>query len=133
MTPEQLAKTGTESGHQRAVFCWCNLNRQEWPLLQLLFHIPNGGSRGDTAKSRAIAGGAMKAEGVKAGVADLFLPVARGGFYGFWLEMKKPGKIKDVSKAQREFGEAMTQQGYLWAVVDNWESAVDYLKKYLAM
>ncbi|URA06941.1 VRR-NUC domain containing protein [Xanthomonas phage Pfeifenkraut] len=131
MTPDQLAKSGTESGHQRAVFAWAALNMSRYPELKWLHHIPNGGARGDDAKTRAIRGNALKAEGVKVGVADLFLPVKRGEFSGLYIEMKKPGKIKNTSKEQDEFGEFVKAQGFGWIVCDNWESAVKVLQEYL--
>lgn len=132
MTPDQLAKSGTESGHQRAVFAWAALHMAQWPELRWLHHIPNGGARGDDAKTRAIRGNALKAEGVKVGVADLFLPVKRGEFSGLYIEMKKPGKIKTTSKEQDEFGEFVKAQGFGWIVCDNWESAVQVLQDYLS-
>lgn len=131
MTPDQLAKSGTESGHQRAVFAWAALNMSHFPELRWLHHIPNGGARGDDAKTRAIRGNALKAEGVKVGVADLFLPVKRGEYSGLYIEMKKPGKIKTTSKEQDEFGEFVKAQGFGWIVCDNWESAVKVLQEYL--
>ncbi len=132
MTPDQLAKSGTESGHQRAVFAWAALNMSRFPELRWLHHIPNGGARGDDQKTRAIRGNALKAEGVKVGVADLFLPVKRGEFSGLYIEMKKPGKIKTTSKEQDEFGEFVKAQGFGWVVCDNWESAVQVLQDYLS-
>lgn len=131
MTPEQLAKSGTESAHQRAVFAWAALQTQRWPELRWLHHIPNGGSRGDTQRARMIRGAQMKAEGVKSGVADLMLPVRRGQFSGLYIEMKKPGKIKATTPEQKEFGEFVISQGFGWVVCDNWESAVQNLKDYL--
>jgi hypothetical protein len=52
------------------------------PRWGLLLAIPNGGMR-----SKAMAG-KLKAEGVRAGVPDLFLPVSVGSYHGLWLEMK---------------------------------------------
>ena len=51
------------------------------------FHaIPNGGSRGDGTKRGAMISGAnMKAEGVKTGVSDLHLPVARLGYRSLYI------------------------------------------------
>lgn len=103
----------------------------QWPELRWLHHIPNGGARGDDAKTRAIRGNALKAEGVKVGVADLFLPVKRGEFSGLYIEMKKPGKLKNTSQEQKEFGEFVKAQGFGWIVCDNWESAVQVLQDYL--
>ena len=77
ITPEGLAAAGTEHAHQKAIFCWAANNFNKWPELQLMFAIPNGGTRGDDKKSRTIRGGKLKAEGVKAGVPDIFLPVPR--------------------------------------------------------
>jgi hypothetical protein len=131
MTPEQLAKSGTESGHQRAVFCWAALNLARYPELRWLHHIPNGGSRGDDEKTRAIRGGALKAEGVKTGVSDLSLPVKRGAYSGLYIEMKKPGKLKTESADQKEFGAFVQSQGFGYVCVDNWESAVQVLQDYL--
>src|SRR4051794_30465888 len=89
-SPEGLAHSGTEHGHQTALFAWAN--RAMWegvaaandmtrytkpireaspllPQLKWLHAVPNGGER-----SKAVAG-MMKAEGVKPGVADIFWPV----------------------------------------------------------
>lgn len=131
MTPDQLAKSGTESGHQRAVFAWAALHLGKWPELRWLHHIPNGGSRGDDARSRQIRGAALKAEGVKTGVSDLCLPVKRGEFSGLYIEMKKPGKLKSESKEQKEFGAFVQSQGFGYVCVDEWTKAVEVLKEYL--
>ena len=131
MKPADLAKSGTESGHQRAVFAWAALNVARYPELKWLHHIPNGGSRGDDAKSRAIRGGALKAEGVKTGVSDLSLPVKRGEFSGLYVEMKKPGKIKTESQDQKDFGAFVKSQGFGYMCVDNWQDAVKLIEDYL--
>ena len=78
MTPGQLAKSDSEAAHQTALFAWAALQVKRWPELRWLHHIPNGGSRGDDAKSRAIRGGQLKAQGVRTGVSDVSLPVKRG-------------------------------------------------------
>ena len=63
MTPETLAKSGTEAAHQTALFAWAALQLQRWPELRWLHHIPNGGSRGDTAQGRQIRGAQPQAQG----------------------------------------------------------------------
>jgi hypothetical protein len=131
MKPSDLAKSGTESGHQRAVFAWAALNVARFPELKWLHHIPNGGSRGDDAKSRAIRGNALKAEGVRTGVSDISLPVKRGEYSGLYIEMKKPGKIKGESAEQKEFGAFVKSQGFGYQVCDNWESAAAVIEAYL--
>ena len=72
----------SESVEQIHLFQWARMQSCTMPELNLLFHIPNGGKRNITTAKR------LKAEGVKAGVPDLFLPVSRGGFFGLFIEMK---------------------------------------------
>ena len=67
-----------ESELQRACVRWF---RMQYPQ-HLLFHIPNGGKR--NAREAAI----FKAEGVVAGIPDLFLAEARHGHHGLFIEMK---------------------------------------------
>jgi hypothetical protein len=135
MTPEQCAKSGTEHGLQTALMCALQLPpiRDQYPDLTtaLIFAIPNGGARGDSVKSRAIRGGQLKAEGVKDGVADIFLSVARGGYFGFYIEMKV--KDKKPTKNQRDFRDLVTKRGYLWAFYDGWEHARDDIIKYMQL
>jgi hypothetical protein len=138
MTPETLAKSGTEAAHQTALFAWAALQLQRWPELRWLHHIPNGGSRGDDAKSRAIRGSQMKAQGVRTGVADICLPVRRGVWSGLYIEMKKPSEkpVKATSKGgvsdeQAEFGAFVQSQGFGWIVCYSWEEAAEVLTQYL--
>lgn len=74
-----------ESGHQEAIIEWCAWNMQQYPELELLYHVPNGGKR-DKATAAV-----LKRQGVKAGVPDLVLPVARCGYHGLYIELKAPG------------------------------------------
>ncbi len=87
ITPEQLAASGTEMGQQIALFAWAAQHSLIIPELKLLFSIPNGGLRDKITASR------LKAAGVRAGVPDIFWPVAIndewGHFYhGLFIEMK---------------------------------------------
>ena len=95
MNPQTLAKSGTEHGEQAALMCWANYMSHWYPLLAYLYANANGGSRGDTEKSRAIEGAKMKAEGVKVGVPDLTGPWPRyvasmnANYAGLYIEMKR--------------------------------------------
>ena len=71
-----------EGGAQEMLFRWITYQLDEYPELALLYHIPNGGKR--DAKTATI----LKRQGVKAGVPDLHLPVARGGYHGLYIELK---------------------------------------------
>lgn len=113
--PEHLA--------QCAVMQWSLYNLGKHPELKLLFAIPNGGSR---HPAEAVN---LKKEGVKAGVLDLFLPVARKGYHGLFIEMKiKPNK---PSKEQEQFVIDVVEQGYQAHICYSAEDAIKVLKNYL--
>ena len=135
MTPEQIARPNSEAAHQMAVFAWAALNAERYPELKWLHHIPNGGSRGDTEKSRKIEGGKMKAQGVKKGVLDLMLPVRRGNYCGLYIEMKKPdqrtAKNGGASDEQIEFANFVIGQGYKALLCYTWQEAAKELEIYL--
>lgn len=90
-----------------------------------MFHIPNGGKRSATEARR------FQAEGVKAGVPDIFLPVPRHEYHGMFIEMKRRqgGKISDH---QEEWLESLADQGYAVKVCYGWEEAAEALEEYLA-
>lgn len=123
MTPEQLARAGTEHAEQCALFCWAALQSDFHDELQLMFAIPNGGMR-DT-----ITAANLKAEGVKANVSDIFLPVPRAHFHGFFLELKKKGG--KPTPGQLEFIAVMKNLGYAAGVFVGWQAARDALIQYL--
>lgn len=112
-----------ESSEQVSLFEWCEYSLRKYPQLSLLFHVPNGGFRS------AATAGRMKAEGVKAGVPDLCLPVARGGYHGLFIEMKA-GKNKPT-ELQKKWLTDLQEQGYLTAVCYGWEEAARLLTDYL--
>ena len=138
MKPEDLAKSGSEGAHQTALFAWAALQLHRWPELRWLHHIPNGGSRGDSAQSRAVRGAQLKAQGVKTGVADVFLPVRRGEYSGLYIEMKRPterpkraGSKGGLSDEQIEFGKFVKNQGFGWMTCYGWRDASEVVENYL--
>lgn len=135
MQPEDCAKSGTEDAEQTALFCWAANEIAEGRLLMLqwMFAIPNGGSRGSTKAQAMAVGGRLKATGVKAGVSDIFLPYPRHNCNGLFIEMKRAdGVPSDVSKIQKEFGGAMQANGYGFVVCYGWIQARDMILMYLA-
>lgn len=127
--PQDIAKVGTEHAHQVALFCWAALAAADLPELRLMFAIPNGGERNKIVAAR------LKAEGVKASVPDIFLPVARGKWHGLFIELKKLGaKRSDAGRASREqleMIEKLRGQGFGACVCVGWEAARDTLLGYL--
>lgn len=74
------------------------------PELETMFAIPNGGHR-----SKATAG-RLKAEGVKSGVPDIFLPVKCREYGGMFIEMKV-GRNKPTEN-QRDYMFSLSAAGY---------------------
>lgn len=122
--PKNAKMLPTEGEEQATLFSWAAMKSGRRPELRLLFHIPNGGERRKTEAMR------FKAEGVKAGVPDLFLPVARGPWHGLFIEMKrqKGGKISD---SQKKWLAALVSQGYLAEVCYGWKDAAALIEDYL--
>lgn len=114
----------TEEQEQIWVFQWAAMNLGVYPELEFLYHVPNGGMR-----SKAEAG-RFKAAGVKAGVPDLCLPVARQGFHGLYIEMKRAhGGRRSIQ--QMRWMDALAANGYRVELCRGWEETVDVLKDYL--
>ena len=115
----------TEEQEQILVFAWARLHENKWPELCLLHHIPNGGKRTKAEAAR------FKRAGVKAGVPDICLPVARHGFHGLYIELKADkGK---VSEAQANWIFALQKQGYQAVVCYGAEAAIDVIREYIGI
>lgn len=113
----------SEAQEQIALIQWVNLQSGKYPELALLYHIPNGGSRHPAEAAR------LKQQGVKAGVPDLCLPVARGGYNGLYIELKA-GRNKPTP-LQNEWLGWLNQQGYKAVVCWGWQAAKDEIMAYL--
>ena len=131
ITPDYLAQTDSETGHQKALFAWAALSdvKQLYPELHWMFSVPNGGFR-----PKPIAA-AMRAEGAKSGVLDICLPVRRGPWNMLWIELKRPktdtqtaGK---VSKEQLEWIDYFKSIGCGACVCVGWHEARETIIKYL--
>lgn len=109
---------------QAAIVAWANANAVRWPELRLLYAIPNHSPATDRAD-----GARLNAEGRKAGVPDLCLPVARGGWHGLYIEVKTtPGQ---PSPAQVIWLDALHAAGYLATVCHGQADAIACLTEYL--
>jgi len=95
------------------------------PELRWMFAIPNGGYR-----TKATAG-KMAAEGLKAGIADVFVPIPSKDYHGLFIEMKF-GRNK-LTELQQEFFEYATQQGYLCKVAYSADEAIEIIDDYLGL
>lgn len=114
----------TEAQEQTTLFQWAGMMAGKWPELRLLHAIPNGGSR------NPIEARHLKEQGVKPGIPDVFLPVARGGYHGLYIEMKRR-KGGRVSVEQKKMILALRDQGFRAEVCEGWEAARDTICEYL--
>lgn len=134
ITSEMLAKGGTEHGHQRAFMNELRLWSQV--VFDATFAIPNG------RKRDRIDAGMLKAEGVKAGVPDIFvswpqrfnLMIAPQAFIwvnaaGLFIEMKKPVSGV-VGKKQEPWHIGLVQRGYAVAVAYDYTEAINVTRYY---
>lgn len=110
-----------EHQHQKALIQWFDAQYQAHR--GRLLAIPNGGAR-----HPAVAG-KMKAEGVRAGVPDLFLPVPKGGLHGLWVELKAP--TGRPTPQQLGWLDYLASQGYAAVLCKGWEAARDTIRDYL--
>lgn len=109
----------TEHGEQVALFEWA----ANVPELRWMFAIPNGGAR------HIAVAGKLKAEGVKRGVPDIFLPLARRGYHGLFIEMKSAkGR---TSPEQRKWIDGLRLNGYVVAVCYGQDDARSLIEAYV--
>jgi hypothetical protein len=128
--PEDI-KGDDERSEQMRLFVWASSARPQYPQLKWLHAIPNANSHRQVA------------EGVRAGVADIFLPypklkIIRGDisrFCGLYIELKLPKRFKEknggLSQAQIDFGRYANSVGYLWYACYGWEQTRDRIVEYL--
>jgi hypothetical protein len=109
----------SEAQEQEAVIAWARCNSTRYPGCELLFHVPNENAH---HKVR---------QGVCAGVPDLLLPVARGGYHGLWLELKRADHSNHPSPAQHAWLTRLEAEGYRCVVAYGAAQAIEAITQYL--
>lgn len=162
MTPDQLAKSGTEHGEQRALFAWVNVakrhgfatawawaesgdqtvfqsspyaeaNVEQVPELARIFAIPNGGLRDKITAAK------LKHEGVKAGVPDVFFPLTTPRYAGLFIEMKRSAdkatkrRAGVTSDSQDDWIAYLRRASYAVSVCFDWRSAAKEVQSYVEL
>ena len=108
---------------QAAFFKWAKYASGRHPGLKLMFAIPNGGARS------AVTGAMLKAEGVKPGVPDIFLPYPVGDYHGLFIELKT-AKGRPTPE-QREWLMRLSNRGYAAVVCHGLDEAIDTATRYV--
>ena len=116
--------TISEHQIQSAFFKIVALHERTYPMLKIMFAVPNAAKR-----SMALAS-MLKAEGMRSGVPDVMFPYANGKYYGLALEFKSAkGKPTDN---QIEWMQKLQTYGWDCHVVNDYEAAwnivLDYIK-----
>ena len=88
------------------------------------FAIPNGGWRNKAVASK------LKAEGVKAGVADLLILLPNQTFHGLFVEVKIAGNYQQPN--QKDFEQKARDCGYEYIIVRSLDELIEKLKYYEA-
>lgn len=91
----------------------------------LLFAIPNAGKRSKRQ------GAYMVAEGLKEGVPDICLPLARGGYSALYIELKRVRGSR-TSDAQKEWQTKLRLAGNCAEVCKGASAASELIQNYLA-
>lgn len=108
-----------ERDEQKAIFDYARMRKD----LKWLFAIPNGGKR---ELKEAMS---LKAQGVKAGVPDMFLPLAKHGYHGLFIELKVGNNT--TSKQQDEFIKDVRLNDYKCEVCYGAKEAIKVLEEYI--
>ena len=114
-----------EHDEQVELFEWADAAQGEHPELCMLFAIPNGGARHPAVAAQ------LKAEGVKAGVPDIMLAVARGRWHGLFVELKRADRSNHATSAQRAWMEMLRRYGYSAVVCYGATDAINAIMGYL--
>ena len=120
---ELMALVPREDDEQAVVIMWASMNTAKYEDVDLLFHIPNGGKRNPREAAR------FRQMGVRAGMPDLCLPVARGIYHALYIEMKRRrGGL--VSEVQNRRIKRLLKAGNCVVVCRGADEAIEAIKSY---
>ena len=105
---------------QKAYFDWARLH----PEAKRAFAVPNGGQRNKIVAAK------LKAEGVRAGVLDVCIPLPRSNCHGMWIEFK--AGYNTLTAEQDAEAKRLASDGYFvavaWDTMMAIEATIDYLR-----
>jgi len=119
----------TEDEHQEKIFEWVESNLSTYPELEFMYANMNGARRSKRYTAK------LKRRGMRAGVPDIFLPVARYNFHGLYIELKRPKTTSHakgiLSPKQKRWKGFLTTQNYAHIVCYGYKHAIETIKYYL--
>ena len=110
----------TEDEVQEAVVEYCDI------MKIVCVHIPN------ESKRSAAYGAKMKRMGLRKGFPDLFIPTARQGFHGLFIELKRD-KLAHPTKEQLEWLSYLNREGYRAIIAHGVDAAMKEIKNYMGI
>jgi hypothetical protein len=113
-----------QSEHDLQVNC-IKIFKIKYPS-KMIFSIPNAGKRS------VRAGVYYKAEGLLAGVPDLFVPEPCGYFSGLFIEMKTESKTSKPTPAQETMMQKLRARGYSVHICRNLDEFISTCENYFA-
>ena len=116
MRNQANAPKASEAAEQEAVVEYCDV--RHIPIV----HIPNEGKRSVSYAAQ------LKRAGMRKGFPDLFVPLAREGFHGLFVEMKY-GR-GSTSPEQEEWLALLRENGYRAVVCRGFEEAAREICRY---
>ena len=127
-----MKKQNTEHKIQIAIFKWSEYSIKKYPELKLLNSSLNG-----IFITNKLHSYQAKLTGMKKGYPDIFLPVARCGYHGLFIELKID-KNSDMNiskgrltKEQKEWMQDLNNQGYLAKVSYGYDATIELIENYL--
>lgn len=112
----------SESREQQIIFEWASWQKNKYPGIEAMYHIANEGKRSASSGSR------LKREGLKSGVSDICVPVAKCGYNNLYIELKS-GKNR-ATKEQLDFISLINKYGGKALVVYEADNAIEVIKAY---
>lgn len=124
---QKKPRKNNESKIQQSFIKWFSHQYPQYD--KLLFAIPNGGKRSKITAS------ILKSEGVKSGVADLFLSIPRNAPLDNWkkhgLYVETKTDIGEQSSEQIKFQKAVELQGYQYTICRSIDEFIKTINDYL--
>lgn len=117
-TARQAHPRPTEDDIQEAVVEYCEL------MHIVAVHIPNESKRSETY------GAKMKRMGLRKGFPDLFIPTAKQGFHGLFIELKRDRHSR-VSAEQKAWIVYLNEHGYRSTICYGADEAINEIKNYM--
>jgi VRR-NUC domain-containing protein len=120
----------SEHSEQALVIEWAQRHEGLYPELRWLYSSLNGIFIPAPKQIVYKIINHMKQEGMKKGIADLCLPVARRGYHGLYIELKRD-ENSEIKPEQIEFMAFVAEQGYCDKICRGYDETIEVLEWYL--